>query len=112
MEATKMIDFLTFLLYLAVMAGVTYLLRLLPMLLIRKKITNRFIRSFLYYIPYSVLSVMAVPAIFHATTYVISGIAACAVAVALAYFKRSLITVAAGSALTALIFEILLPLFI
>ena len=105
-------DFMTFLLYLLVMAGVTYLLRLLPMLLIRKKITNRFIRSFLYYIPYSVLSVMAVPAIFHATSYVISGVAACVVAVALAYFKRSLITVAAGSALTALVFELVLPFII
>ena len=105
-------EFWNFLLYLAVMAGVTYLLRLLPMLLIRKKITNRFIRSFLYYIPYSVLSVMAVPAIFHATSYVLSGIAAAVIAVILAYCKRSLITVAAGSALTALIMEIIIPLII
>ena len=103
-------EFLEFLLYLLVMAGVTYLLRLLPMLLIRKKIENGFIRSFLYYIPYSVLAVMAVPAIFHATSYILSGIIACVVAVALAYFRRSLITVAAGAALAALICELIIPL--
>ena len=101
-----------FLIYLAVMAGVTYLLRLLPMLLIRKKIKNRFICSFLYYIPYSVLAVMAVPAIFHATAYVLSGVAACAVAIILAYFRRGLITVATGAAAVALIFELILPLII
>ena len=103
-------EFLRFLLYLLVMAGVTYLLRLLPMLLIRKKISNRFIRSLLYYIPYSVLSVMAVPAIFHAPSYIISGVVACVVAVALAYFRRSLITVAAGAAAAALVCELILPL--
>ena len=103
---------LSFLLYLLVMAGTTYLLRLLPMLLFRKKIKNRFIRSFLYYIPYSVLSVMAVPAIFHATEFVLSGVAACLVAIVLAYFKRGLITVATGSALTALLFELIIPLVI
>lgn len=107
-----MSQFLIFLIYLGVMAGVTYLLRLLPMLLIRKKINNRFIKSFLYYIPYSVLAVMAVPAIFHATTFVISGIAACIAAVILAYFGRGLITVASGSALTALILELIIPLVI
>lgn len=103
---------LRFFIYLAVMAGVTYLLRLLPMLFIRRKIKNRFIRSFLYYIPYAVLTVMAVPAIFHATAYVISGVAACAVAIALAYFRRGLITVASCSALTVLLLELVIPLII
>ena len=79
---------------------------------IRKKITNRFIRSFLYYIPYSVLAVMAVPAIFHATGFVISGIAACIAAAVLAYSGRGLITVASGAALTALILELVIPLVI
>ncbi len=106
------IDIGRFFLGLSVMAGVTYLLRLLPMLFIRKKISNRFVRSFLYYIPYAVLSVMAVPALFHSTGYLVSGIAAAAVAVTLAYFGRSLITVATGSALTVLILELLLPLII
>lgn len=107
-----MLDFGQFLISLAVMAGVTYLLRLLPMLFIRKKIKNRFVRSFLYYVPYAVLSVMAIPALFHATSYLASGIAAAVVAVTLAYFKRSLITVAAGSALAVLVLELLIPLFI
>ena len=97
-----------FLIYLALMAGVTYLLRLLPMLLIRKPIENRFIKSVLYYIPYSVLTVMTVPAIFYATDNPISSVIATAVAVALAYFGRSLITVAAGSAISILITELII----
>lgn len=101
-----------FLIYLAVMATVTYLLRLLPMLIFRHRIKNRFIRSFLYYIPYSVLTVMAIPAIFHATTYLASGIIAAVVAVALAYFKRSLIVVAAGSALSVVIAELIIPMLL
>ena len=105
-------SFLNFLVYLGVMAGVTYLLRLLPLLLFRKKITNTFVKSFLYYIPYSVLAVMAVPAIFHATSFVASGIAACLAAMILAYFNRGLITVASGAALTALVFELIIPLII
>ncbi len=106
------INFGSFLISLAVMAGVTYLLRLLPMLLIRKKIQNRFIRSFLYYVPYAVLSIMAIPAIIHSTTYLASGIAAAVVAIALSYFGRSLITVAAGSAMTVLVLEIVLSLIL
>ena len=53
-----------FFVYILVMAGITYLIRMLPMVLIKKKITNRFVLSFLHYIPYTVLSVMTVPAIF------------------------------------------------
>ena len=60
-----------FIIYLIVMAGVTYLVRLLPMLLVRKKITSRFIRSFLYYVPYTVLSVMTVPAVFYSTNSIL-----------------------------------------
>ena len=56
-----------FYVYLLVMAGVTYLIRMLPLVLLKKKITNRFLLSFLYYIPYAVLAVMTVPAIFSAT---------------------------------------------
>ena len=52
---------------LAVMAGVTYLVRMLPLVLVKKKIENRFINSFLYYVPYAVLAVMTVPAIFSST---------------------------------------------
>ena len=109
---TSSIDPIHFLISLLIMAGVTYLLRLLPMLLIRKKINNRFIQSFLYYIPYAVLTVMAVPAIFHSTAYLASGIIAGVVAITLAYFRQSLIVVASGAALSALIAELIIPLII
>lgn len=106
--------FLKFLPYLAIMAGVTYAIRLLPMLFFRKKITNRFVRSFLYYVPYSVLSVMTVPAIFYSTGSVISAAVGCVVALVLSYFRRSLITVAAGASCAVLAVELvstyLLPL--
>ena len=98
----------SFAVYLLTMALVTYLLRLLPMLIFRKKINNKYIRSFLYYVPYSVLSVMSIPGIFYSTGHLSSGIAAGAVAIALAYFKRSLIVVALGAASTAFIVELIL----
>ena len=104
-----MLNFPTFLSYLAVMAGVTYLIRLLPLIFIRKKIENRFVRSFLYYVPYSVLSVMTVPAIFYSTGCVSSAIVGTLTAVLLAYKKRSLIIVAAGAALAVLAVELIIP---
>ncbi len=101
-------EFLKFLTYLAVMAGVTYLVRMIPLVFVRRKIKSKFIRSFLYYIPYTVLAVMTVPAIFYSTGSLISAIAGTATALVLAYFGRSLITVATGSALAVLITEIIL----
>ena len=95
-----------FFVYLLIMAGVTYLVRMLPLVLVKKKITNRFVRSFLYYIPYSVLSVMTVPAIFFATENVLSASVGCLIAVALSLCNRSLITVAACSATGVLVCEI------
>lgn len=67
-------------LYIAVMAIVTYLIRMLPLTLIKKEIKNPFIRSFLYYVPYVTLSVMTFPAIIYATASPVSGAAALAVA--------------------------------
>ena len=84
----------TFFIYLALMAGSTYLIRVLPFIAIRHKIQNRFIRSFLYYIPYAVRTAMTIPAIFTATESVISACVGLAVAVALALRKCSLTTVA------------------
>ena len=84
----------TFFIYLALMAGSTYLIRVLPFIAIRHRIQNRFIRSFLYYIPYAVLTAMTIPAIFTATESVISACVGLAVAIALALRKRSLTTVA------------------
>ena len=68
-------DMLTFLPYLLVMAGVTYLIRALPFVLVNKKIENRFLNSFLYYIPYTVLAAMTFPAILYGTNHMISAIA-------------------------------------
>ena len=99
---------LIFLLYLFVMAAVTYLVRMLPLVFFRKKINSRVIRSFLYYVPYAVLSAMTVPAIFYSTGSLLSAILGTAVAVILSYFGKSLVTVAASSALAVLITELIL----
>ncbi len=89
--------------YIAVMAGVTYLIRMLPFTLFRRKIESRFIRSFLYYIPYAVLSAMTIPAIFYATGDVLTSVIGAVVAVVLAYFKLPLIVVALAASAAALL---------
>ena len=99
-----------FFLYLLVIAGVTYLVRMLPMVLVKKKITNTFIRSFLYYVPYAVLGVMTVPAIFYSTSYLISAVVGFIVAVILAYFEKSLLTVAASACGAVLVTEVIISL--
>lgn len=80
--------------YIFVMAGVTYLIRMLPLTLMQKKITNVYFRSFLYYIPYACLTAMTFPAILYATQSPVSGIAGLMIAVVLALKKKSLIVVA------------------
>lgn len=99
-----------FFMYLLVAAGVTYLIRMLPLVLVKKKITNRFVLSFLYYIPYAVLSVMTIPAIFYSTSYKISAALGFAVAMISAYFEKSLLKVAAFSCLTVLIVELIIDI--
>ena len=81
-------------LYILVMAVVTYLVRAVPLLLMRKEITNTFIRSFLFYMPYACLAAMTFPAILGATSYLISGIVGFIAAIVAAYLERSMITVA------------------
>lgn len=78
----------------AVMFGVTYLCKGLTLLCFRKNIKNKFVRSFLYYLPYSVLAVMVFPAILFSTSSIWSGIAGTAVALVLAYCRRGLLVVA------------------
>ena len=95
-----------FLLCLLTSAGVTYLVRMVPLVLMKKKITNRFLRSFLYYIPYAVLAVMTIPAIFYATGSVISAAAGFLVAVVLSYFEKGLLTVAASACGAVLVTEL------
>lgn len=92
--------------YIAIMAAVTYLIRVLPLTLIRKKIKNRILRSFLYYVPYVTLAVMTFPAILHATESIYSGLAALIVGIALAYFGVSLFGVAVFSCLVVFILEL------
>lgn len=96
--------------YLLVMTGVTYLVRVVPLVLFHKKITNRFLNSFLYYTPYAVLAAMTFPAIIYATNSILSGIAGLAAALILAYFNRSLLTVALGACSSVLIIELLMKI--
>ena len=94
-----------FFLYLLVMAGVTYLIRMLPMALIKHEIKNVFLLSFLKYIPFSVLAVMTIPAVFYATQSPLSALAGVAVAVVLALLRRSLVAVAFGACASVFLVE-------
>lgn len=88
---------ITFFIYLAIMAGVTYLIRAVPFVLCQGKIKNQRIRSFLAYIPYAVLSAMTFPAIFYATDGFESACAGTVTALLLAFFGKGLLTVALGA---------------
>lgn len=94
--------------YLFLIAGSTYLIRALPLALVRRKIENPFVRSFLYYIPYAVLSAMTVPAVFYATDHILSAAAGVAVAVVLALKKQSLTIVAVFACLAVFLTELVL----
>ena len=89
---------LTVCIYILVMAAVTYLIRMTPFVLFRKKIKSRFIQSLLYYLPYAVLSAMVIPSVFSSTGSVLTASVGLAVAVILAFAKRSLLLVALGAA--------------
>jgi len=100
-----------FLPYLLVMALVTYLVRAVPLVLVRRKIRNRYVLSFLYYMPYAVLSVMTVPAVFYATGNLLSAAAGTAAALVTALKKQSLLTVALSASAGVLLAELLLMAF-
>ena len=89
----------------AVMAVVTDLPRMLPLAVFRKKIVNRWVRSFLAYMPYAVLAAMTFPEVFYSTENFVSAAAGCAVALLLAFFRRSLLTVAVGGAAAVFLTE-------
>ncbi|MDD7174817.1 MAG: AzlD domain-containing protein [Clostridiales bacterium] len=95
-------------LYIAIMAGVTYLIRVLPLTLIRRPIKNRFIQSFLFYVPYVTLAVMTFPAIVEATQSPVAGALALAAGVVLAYLGAGLFPVAVSCCAVVLIAEFLL----
>lgn len=92
-------------LYILVMAVTTYLIRALPLTLLKKPIRSRFLRSFLYYVPVACLTAMTFPAILYATEHILSGAAGLVVGVLLAYKNRSLIEVAVASSAAVLIAE-------
>ena len=94
------------LLAIVVMAFVTYLIRVTPLVLIRREIKNRTVRSFLYYVPYVTLAVMTFPAILSATQSPIAAAIALVVAILLAYFGRGLFFVAVSACLTVLAAEL------
>jgi len=99
---------MSFWIYLLVTAGVTYLVRMVPMAALKKKIRNRFVLSFLHYIPYAVLSVMTVPAVFFATEEPAGAAAGFLVALVLAWRGKSLLQVAAAACGAVLLVQLIL----
>jgi len=98
-------DFKTFMIYLVVMAGVTYLIRVVPFVLFRNELKNERVKMFFNYVPYAVLAAMTIPSIFSATQSVISAAIGTAVAVVLGLFRKSLLTVALFSCIAVFITE-------
>lgn len=91
--------------YIFVMAGVTYLIRMLPLVLAKKEISNPFIKSFLYYVPYACLAAMTFPAILFATESPVSGAAGLGAALIVAYKEKSLLTVALAACCAVFVVE-------
>jgi branched-subunit amino acid transport protein len=96
----------SYFIYLAIMVISTYLIRAIPFALVKEKIENTFIKSFLSYIPYAVLTAMTIPAIFYAPNSVIAATAGLFVAILLSLKKASLMTVAFVASLTVFVCEL------
>lgn len=103
-----MLSYAMYFKYVAVMALVTYLLRALPFVLVKKKITNVYIRSFLEYIPYGVLAAMTFPAVFTSAGALAPSLAGMSVALILAYRRKGLLTVAIGAVVVAALLTVLI----
>ena len=93
--------------YVLIMALTTYLVRMLPMTLFRKRIKSRFARSFFHYIPYAVLAAMTLPAIFYSTDGILPAVAGLAVAVGLSLANCSLIVVSVAACVAAFLIGLL-----
>lgn len=93
------------LIYIFVMAGVTYLIRMLPMVIFKRKIESNFAKSFLFYVPYAVLGAMTFPEIFRSTSSIGSAVAGTIVAVFLAFKEKGLLTVALSACFTVYAIE-------
>lgn len=99
---------MSIIIYIAVMAGVTYLIRMIPFTVFRKQIKSRFIKSILYYLPYAVLAAMTVPAIFYSTGNIKSAVVGTVVAVVVAFFEKPLLIVALAAAASGLIADLII----
>ena len=97
--------------YIFAMALTTYLVRMLPLTLLRKPIRSLFIRSFLHYVPYACLTAMTFPAILTSTATILSGAAALVIAVILAYRGKSLLTVSLAASAAVMLTEWILAVF-
>lgn len=97
--------------YIIAMALTTYLIRMIPITLLKKKIRNKFILSFLHYMPYAVLGAMTFPAILYSTENIYSAVIGMFVAIGLSYMQRSLITVALTSSLAVFMVEFIMRNF-
>ncbi|HAE16305.1 MAG TPA: branched-chain amino acid transporter [Erysipelotrichaceae bacterium] len=95
-------------LYILIMASVSFMIRVLPLTLIRRPITNRFLKSFLYYVPYVTLAVMTFPAIIQATQSPLAGAAALVIGIILAWMNAGLFPVAVTCCMVVLILELFL----
>lgn len=99
---------MSIIIYIAVMAGITYLIRMIPFTAFRKQIKSRFVKSILFYLPYAVLAAMTVPAIFYSTGNLKSAVVGTVVAVVVAFFEKPLIVVALAAASSGLITELII----
>lgn len=90
------------------MAGVTYLVRMLPMTLVKGRIKSPFLKSFIFYVPYAVLSAMTVPAIFYCTPDLLPSLIGFVTAIIVALFGRSLLSVALSACSAVLVCELIL----
>ena len=95
-------------LLIAIMALTTYLVRALPLLLFRKKVENRFVKSLLHYLPYAILAAMTVPAMFFAAGDVRSGAVGFTAAFLLALREKSLVAIALAACGAAVLTHIIL----
>lgn len=99
-----------YIIYMIIMALVTYLIRMLPITLFQKEIQSVYIKSFLFYMPYAVLAAMTFPAIFSATGNIVSSLIGCACGLFLAYKEKSLLTVAIYTCIIAYLTEVIMQL--
>lgn len=100
-------NWIVFFKYLLLMAGVTYLIRVMPYVFMRKEVNNVFFKSFLSYVPYTVLAAMTFPAILSATGNIYSALAGLLVGIVVAFFEKGLLVVALSSCVAVLFIEIL-----